>query len=62
MTTQDERMAGISEKEKQIMERLLRAPHEQQKETAKPDGARAEAQQRRRRRERDGPNEVLSDA
>ena len=51
-------LAGVSDEERRIMERLLRMRPEPHKVAPKPSGARADAQRRRRERERQHPNEA----
>lgn len=46
-------LAGISERERQIMLRLLRTPREQQKDAPKPMSGQGIAQRRRREKERE---------
>jgi hypothetical protein len=49
----NEPLRGISDTERQIMGRLLRQSPEQQKAAPKPAGPQAEAQRRRRQKERE---------
>jgi hypothetical protein len=49
-------LAGVSDEERRIMERLLRMPPEPHKDAPKPTGARAEGQRRRRLKEREHPS------
>jgi hypothetical protein len=51
-------LAGVSDEERRIMERLLRMRPEPHKDTPKPTGARADAQRRRREKERQQPSEA----
>ena len=53
-------LAGVSEEERRIMERLLRMPPEPHKAAPKPTGARADAQRRRREKERERPSDGVS--
>ncbi len=46
-------LAGVSDEERGIMERLLRAPPEPHKAAIRPQGAQAHAQRRRREKERE---------
>ena len=56
-------LAGVSEDEWRIMERLLRMPPEPHRDSPRPSGTRAEAQRRRRQRERERhPSEALRGA
>jgi hypothetical protein len=48
----DDPLKGLTTSEQEIMGRLLRTPHEQQKDAPKTIGDRAEAQRRRREKER----------
>jgi hypothetical protein len=51
-------LRGLSDEDRRVMERLLRAPPEQQKAVPKPTGERAEAQRRRRQKEREAASEA----
>ena len=53
-------LAGVSDEERRIMERLLRMRPEPHKDAPKPTGARANAQRRRRQKERERPNDGAS--
>jgi hypothetical protein len=57
-------LAGVSEEERRIMERLLRMRPEPHKAAPKPAGAQADAQRRRREKEREGqhPSEASGGA
>jgi hypothetical protein len=52
MKKQSDPLIGLSERDLEIMARLLRTPPEQQKAVPKPTTAQAEAQRRRREKER----------
>ena len=55
-------LAGVSKAEQQIMGRLQRMAPEQQKAASKTANGRAEAQRRRRDRERQAPTKASRDA
>jgi hypothetical protein len=52
-------LASISEREREIMARLLRMPPERQKATAKPTTPQGDAQRRRREKERQQPTVAI---
>jgi hypothetical protein len=58
----DERdpLAGTSDREREIMLRLLRTPRQQQKDSPKPMSIQGIAQRRRRDKERQGPTSATS--
>lgn len=58
----DDPLFGITPNERIIMDRLLRTTPEQQKTTPKPIGAQADAQRRRREKERHTPTAPLRGA
>jgi hypothetical protein len=51
-------LAGVSDEEQRIMERLLRMHPEPHKDAPKPTGTRADAQRRRREREHTQPSDA----
>jgi hypothetical protein len=52
-------LAGVSEREREIMARLLSMPPERQKAAAKPATPKGEAQRRRREKERRQPTVAI---
>jgi hypothetical protein len=61
MKNQNEPLAGISKREREIMVRLLRMSPEQQKDAPKPATSKGIAQRQRRRNEREAANAAMSD-
>jgi hypothetical protein len=53
-------LEGISEREQEIMLRLLRTPRQQQKDAPKPMSVQGIAQRRRREKERQRPTSATS--
>jgi hypothetical protein len=56
----DKALEGISEREQEIMLRLLRTPRQQQKDAPKPMSGQGIAQRRRREKERQRPTSATS--
>jgi hypothetical protein len=56
----DNPLSGVSEREQEIMLRLLRMPRQQQKDAPKPMSVQGIAQRRRREKERQRPTSATS--